>query len=94
MSNDAITPNGETRECKLCKRALPLTDFPLNGDKRGGRRHQCRECMRQVNKSWRQSNVDKVSVYNRNRRTKPGDQSEPDQPASDQGAGPIESSEV
>lgn len=55
--------------CIRCnKDDLKEDDFPLNGDGKGGRRKQCKNCMRDINKQWRIKNREKVAVYNRGRR--------------------------
>jgi hypothetical protein len=56
--------------CTKCEKDLDEEDFPLNGDGKGGRRKQCRKCMREINRQWRQNNKDKVRDYNRARKSK------------------------
>lgn len=55
-------------ECRRCKKDLDEDNFPSNGA--GGIRHQCKECMREINQKWRRSNKPKVAEYNKNRPTK------------------------
>jgi len=52
-------------ECRRCKKDLDEDSFPSNGV--GGLRHQCKECMREINQRWRRSNREKVAEYNKNR---------------------------
>lgn len=47
----------------------PLDNFPLNGDKKGGRRWQCKACMRRKNREWRERNRDRIYKYNRQRKS-------------------------
>ena len=54
--------------CTICGIEKNEEEFPQNGDNRGGRRKQCKECMRKINREWRQKNKEKVSDYNRNRK--------------------------
>ena len=58
------------RVCRICEEEKDLNDFPLNGDRRGGRRWQCKNCMRNRNKQWRSSNKSRVSEYNKKRKKK------------------------
>ena len=53
-------------ECTMCKKEKDDSEFPSNGV--GGIRHQCKECMREVNKKWRATNKEKVSSYNKSRK--------------------------
>lgn len=55
-------------ECTICSIEKDEDSFPSNGDGKGGRRKQCKECMRKVNKEWRKQHKDKVSLYNKNRK--------------------------
>jgi hypothetical protein len=57
-------------ECKRCKKDLDEDSFPSNGV--GGLRHQCKECMREINQRWRRLNKGKVAVYNKNRKKSVG----------------------
>ena len=55
-----LTPDSSLNEeydraCKKCGTIKKLEDFPLNGDPRGGRRHQCKVCMREINRKWREN---------------------------------------
>ncbi len=56
-------------ECRRCKKDLDEDSFPSNGV--GGIRHQCKECMREINQRWRKQNKEKVAIYNKNRKSKP-----------------------
>lgn len=59
----------EERICKICGKVKDLdNDFPLNGVKGEGRRWQCKECMKKINRNWRKKNKDKVSQYNKQRK--------------------------
>lgn len=65
----------DTRVCKEpnCESKgspQPIADFPLNGDGKGGRRWQCKRCMRSRNKNWRANNKERVAQYNKERRPK------------------------
>jgi hypothetical protein len=53
--------------CTLCTLPGRETDFPLNGDGKGGRRKQCLSCMRKINRAWRAKNKQRVSAYNKKR---------------------------
>lgn len=55
-------------KCTICKNEKSEDEFPLNGDKRHGRRHQCKECMRQINRAWRAKNKKHVALYNKKRK--------------------------
>jgi len=55
-------------ECRRCKKDLDEDNFPSNGV--GGLRHQCKECMREINQRWRRLNQGKVAEYNKNRMRK------------------------
>lgn len=57
-----------TRTCKTCGDDKDLDDFPLNGDRRGGRRWQCKSCMRDRNRQWRDTNKTRVAEYNKTRK--------------------------
>jgi len=67
-------------ECTCCKQERSEDEFPLNGDKKGGRRKQCKECMRQINKQWREKNQERVTVYNKTRRNKGKQEATPPPP--------------
>jgi sarcosine oxidase delta subunit len=54
--------------CTRCNTTKPEEEFPLNGDGKGGRRKQCKECMRTINKEWRKENKTKVHDYNKGRK--------------------------
>lgn len=54
--------------CTVCGRDQESELFPLNGDGKGGRRKQCKECMRSINHQWREKNKEKIKQYNQNRR--------------------------
>lgn len=54
-------------ECTVCGKDQDEDNFPSNGDGKGGRRKQCKECMREINKEWRKLHKDKVALYNKNR---------------------------
>lgn len=43
----------DNRVCRKCGRELSIDAFPSNGAKREGYRYQCKECMRDINRSWR-----------------------------------------
>lgn len=63
----------ETRVCKneSCEMAgqeQPISNFPLNGDRKGGYRWQCKKCMRAINRKWRQANKDRIKQYNKDNR--------------------------
>jgi hypothetical protein len=58
----------DNRICKKCGIEKDIEEFPYNGDRRGGRRWQCKSCMRNINKSWRQENKQHVSDYNKSRK--------------------------
>lgn len=53
--------------CTCCGFPRDAENFPKNGDGKGGRRKQCKDCMQKINKGWRKRNKDKVSVYNKSR---------------------------
>lgn len=59
-----------TITCTRCNQEKDENDFPLNGDGKGGRRKQCKACMKEINKQWRQANKDRISTYNREKRGK------------------------
>ena len=52
IPNDAINEEYD-RTCRICGTVKKLEEYPFNGDPRGGRRHQCKECMREINRKWR-----------------------------------------
>lgn len=56
--------------CTKCNDPKDENEFPLNGDGKGGRRKQCRECMKNINKKWRADHKQAVSDYNKKRRKK------------------------
>lgn len=60
----------EERTCRRCNQTKSLDEFPSNGDERGGKRWQCKECMNKINRMWRSDNKERVSEYNRNRKNK------------------------
>ena len=55
--------------CQSLGRPSDKTDeeFPSNGDGKGGRRKQCKECMREINKQWRATHKAEVAAYNKKR---------------------------
>lgn len=56
--------------CTKCSKDRPDSDFPANGDGKGGRRKQCKDCMRLINKDWRAAHRQAVSDYNKKRKKK------------------------
>jgi hypothetical protein len=62
-----LIPNDEINEeydriCRICKVKKKLEEFPFNGDPRGGKRYQCKECMREINRKWRKDKKLKIKV--------------------------------
>ena len=68
MSEQMIQLGQTQITCTICGVEKHEDEFPLNGDGHGGRRKQCRECMRKINRDWRRKNKEKVSDYNKNRK--------------------------
>jgi len=60
----------ELQRCTICDEEMPLDEFPSNGN--DGKRKQCKKCMRELNRRWRKENREKVSLYNKRRRSKTG----------------------
>lgn len=58
----------DRRTCKKCGEEKDLEEFPSNGDKRGGKRWQCKTCMRRINRTWRSENKKHVDDYNKTRK--------------------------
>jgi hypothetical protein len=54
--------------CTKCNTPKAGDEFPSNGA--GGKRQQCKLCMREINKAWRARNKEKIATYNKERRTK------------------------
>ena len=64
---DVDTRVCRNKECGKKGNEQPIENFPLNGDGKGNRRWQCRECMRRINRGWRNKNREKISSYNSKR---------------------------
>ncbi len=63
-----LTEEPEKVTCTKCLTPKIPNDFPSNGDGKGGKRKQCKECMKEINKKWRKENAERVVNYNKNRR--------------------------
>lgn len=42
----------EMKRCPMCKRVLPLSDFPPNSARKNGRYEYCRPCKRDYDRAY------------------------------------------
>lgn len=60
----------ETKVCKKCGRALPISEFYVHKQMGDGHLSFCKECVRARVHKHRENNIERIREYDRNRPNK------------------------
>jgi hypothetical protein len=56
---------GDKKRCTKCNRMLPLDEFPQNPNMTDGHLHQCKFCVSEASRDYREKNIEKIKEKKR-----------------------------